>query len=98
MHLVIEENAIEEDEESHIHSENHEANHRDIYRTKRHASHHFNEDLKLEVSRVKITPTIFMEMCPALLAQLDMRACSEYVDEQKIDYDEKISTIHGKYL
>jgi zinc transporter 5 len=88
VHLLIEESAIAEDHQ-------YEANDRDIYRVRRHAVHHVKEDPKMEISRVKITPNMFKDMCPALLAQLDMRACSEYTEEHLNDYEEKISIVHG---
>lgn len=38
-----------------------------------------DEDHADALPTIKITPTMFAEICPALLVQLDQRACSEHV-------------------
>lgn len=38
-----------------------------------------DEDHANSLSTFKITPKMFIDMCPALLVQLDQRACSDHV-------------------
>lgn len=57
-------------------------------RSVEHGDHDYDHNQKEEIyniedheylSKVKITPPMFVDLCPALLVQLDQRACSEVV-------------------
>lgn len=54
---------------------------------KEHQNHHHqqhssdtNEDVDYSVSNIQITPSAFMNMCPALLVQIEQGSCSESYD------------------
>lgn len=51
-----------------------------------HQNHHHqhsgdkHEDVDYSISNIQITPTAFMNMCPALLVQIEQGSCSENYD------------------
>lgn len=61
-------------EDEHQHQHHHEQQH----------EHHSNEDGDFSISNIQITPAAFMNMCPALLVQIEQGSCAE----QQQHYDD----------
>lgn len=74
----------EEDKETHHH------HHRRSSDSDEHSKEHESDDEF--VTNIKITPTMFLNMCPALLVQIEQGACSE-VTKMELGKEDKAFTM-----
>lgn len=71
--VLTDKNNEDEHQHQHQHQHHHEQQH----------EHHSNEDEDYSISNIQITPAAFMNMCPALLVQIEQGSCAE--QEQHYD-------------
>lgn len=46
-----------------------------------HHHQHSDDETDYSISNIQITPSAFMNMCPALLVQIEQGSCSEHLDD-----------------
>lgn len=62
------------------HQHNHQHQHQ--HQHEQH-QHHSDEDDEFSISNIQITPAAFMNMCPALLVQIEQGSCAEQQQQQQ---------------
>lgn len=77
-----------------VHQEEKQIHHQHRRSTDYDENSHENESDDEFITNIKITPTMFLNMCPALLVQIEQGACSE-VTKVELGKEDKAFTMGG---